>query len=184
MMPAFAADPVLGHAAAAALAIVLLAGAWHKLADLDAFTLAVERYRLLGPAGARATALLLPPLEALAGLALLHPASRAAGAALAAAILLLVTTAVAINLLRGRRDIDCGCGAPGSGRRLSWILVARNAALVALCALAAAPESPRELVWLDGFTTAFAALALWAVYGAVNELFSDTQRFSASRTEP
>ena len=62
--------------------------------------------------------------------------------------------------------------------------MARNAALVALCALAAAPESPRELVWLDGFTTAFAALALWAVYGAVNELFSDTQRFSASRTEP
>ena len=52
-----------------------------------------------------------------------------------------------------------------------------------MCALAVAPMSPRELVWLDGFTTAFSALALWAVYGAVNELFSDPQRFNASRTE-
>jgi hypothetical protein len=182
-MPALATDPVLGHAAAAALAIVLLAGAWHKLVDLDSFGLAVERYRLLAPAAARATALSLPPLEAFAGLLLLHPASRGAGAALAAAVLLLVTGAVVINLMRGRRDIDCGCGAPGSAQRLSWILVARNAALLGMCALAVAPKSPRELVWLDGFTTAFAALALWAVYGAINELFSDPQRFNASRTE-
>ena len=184
MTPDLAADPVLGHAAAAALAIVLLAGAWHKFADLDSFGVAVERYRLLNPIAARATALCLPPLEALAGLSLLHPATRAAGAALAAAIVLVVTAAIVANLLRGRRDIDCGCAAPGSAQRLSWILVARNAALLGLCALAAAPMSPRELVWLDGFTTAFAALALWAVYGAINELFSDPQRFNASRTEP
>ncbi len=183
-MPSFAADPVLGHAGAAALAIVLLAGAWHKLADLDSFGMAVERYRLLAPAAARAVALSLPPLEALAGLLLLHPDSRVAGAATGAAILLLVTGAVAINLLRGRRDIDCGCGAPGSAQRLSWVLVARNTGLLALCALAAAPAAPRELVWLDGLTTVFAALALWAVYGAVNELFSDPHRFTASRTEP
>jgi hypothetical protein len=181
-MPVFAIDPVAGHASAAALAIVFLVGAWHKLADLDAFGYAVERYRLLAAPLARLVALALPPVEALAGLLLLVPATRGVGAALAALLLAVVSGAVVANLLRGRRDIDCGCGAPGTGRRLSWALVARNAALLAVCAVAAAPEQARELVWLDAFTAVFAALALWAVYGAADELLADVRRFSSSRT--
>lgn len=181
-MPGFAADPVLGHACAAALAIVLLVGAWHKLADLDAFRFAVERYRLLPGPAARVAALALPLAEALAGAMLLLPATRGTGAALGAALLVLVSAAVAANLLRGRSDIECGCGAPGSGQRLSWALVARNATLLVALGVAAAPERSRELVWLDAFTTAFSALALWALYGAANELLSDAKRFSSSRT--
>ncbi|HLS55076.1 MAG TPA: MauE/DoxX family redox-associated membrane protein [Zeimonas sp.] len=183
-MPVFAVDPVLGHASAAALALVFIVGAWHKLADLDTFRLAVERYRLLAPSAARGAALALPMAEALAGLMLLLPASRTAGAALAAVVLGLVSTAVAVNLLRGHRDIDCGCGTPGTGQRLSWALVARNAALLAACVVAAAPEQARELVWLDAFTAVFAALALWTLYAAANELLADSQRLSSSRTQP
>lgn len=183
-MQAIAVDPVLGHASAAALALVFIVGAWHKLADLDAFRLAVERYRLLAPSATRAAALALPIVEAFAGVLLVHPASRTAGSALAACVLALVSAAVAINLLRGHRDIDCGCGTPGTRQRLSWGLVARNAALLAACAIAAAPEQARDLVWLDGFTAVFAALALWAVYGAANELLADAQRLSSPRTKP
>lgn len=174
-MPA-ALDPVLGHALAGAMALVLAAGAWPKLADLGAFASAVERYRLLPPALARVVGFVLPFAEALAAALLVVPSTRAGGAALAAALVALVTGAVAFNLLRGRTDIDCGCGGPGQRQRLSWRIVVRNAALLAACALAAAPVSARPVVWLDAFTATFAAAALWFVYAAANELLSDAQR--------
>ena len=183
-MQLFAVDPVLGHASAAALALVFIVGAWHKLADLDAFRIAVERYRLLPPSAASVAALALPAAEAIAGLMLLLPAARTAGAARAAVVLVMASAAVAVNLLRGRRDIDCGCGTPGTGQRLSWALVGRNAALLAACVVAAAPEQARELVWLDAFTAVFAALALWTLYAAANQLLADSQRLSSSRMQP
>src|SRR5690606_32380362 len=107
-MTAFALDPVLGHAVAGALALVLAVGAWPKLADLDGFAFSVERYRLLPPAAARALAFALPFAEALAAGLLIVPATRLPGALLAAAIVALATGAVVVNLLRGRTDIDCG----------------------------------------------------------------------------
>ncbi|MCO5102167.1 MAG: methylamine utilization protein MauE [Burkholderiaceae bacterium] len=173
-MTAFALDPVLGHALAGALALVLAIGAWSKLADLDAFAAALERYRLLPLALARVVAFALPFVEALAAALLVVPSMRNPGAALAGALLTLVTSAVAINLLRGRVDIDCGCGGPG--QRLSWRLVARNAVLLGACALAAAPVSVRLVVWLDAFTATFAAAALWLVYAAVDQLLSGVGR--------
>lgn len=184
-MPWLALDPVLGHAAAAAVSIVLIVGAWHKFADLDAFGFSVERYGLLPASGARAVSLVLPPLEALAGALLLAPPTRGAGALLAAALVAFVTAAVVVNLLRGRTDIDCGCGAAGHRQRLSWALVVRNAVLLLACFAAAAPEAPRTLVWLDAFTAVFAALAFWAVHAGSTELFSDMKRFaSGTRSAP
>lgn len=177
MTPAL--DPVVGHAVAGAIALVLAAGAWPKLADLDGFAFSVERYRLLPPAGARAVGYVLPFVEAIAAALLIVPASRGAGAWLAAALLALVTGAVLVNLLRGRIDIDCGCGGAGHRQQLSWWLVVRNTALLAGCALAAAPVGARPTVWLDAFTATFAAAALWFVYAAVDELLSDPQRWSA-----
>ncbi len=179
-MSPIAVDPVIGHAAAAAAAIVFLVGAWHKFADLHAFRFAVERYALLPESASRAVALALPPIEALAGALLLVPATRGSGAAVAAALVCFVTGAVVVNLVRGHVDIDCGCGAAGDRRRLSWALVVRNAALTGVCALAGAPEAPRALVWLDAFTAIFATLALWAAWAAAGELSSDARRFSSA----
>lgn len=176
MLPAL--DPVLGHAVAGAIALVLAVGAWPKLADLDNFAFAVERYRLLPPSAARTVGFVLPLAEALAATLLVVPATRLAGAWLAAALVALVTGAVVVNLLRGRTDIDCGCGGPGHRQTLSWRLVARNAALLAACAIAVAPVAARPLVWLDAFTATFGAAALWFVYAAADELLSDPQRFS------
>ena len=174
-----ALDPVLGHAVAGAIALVLAVGAWSKLADLDAFAFAVERYRLLPPAAARVVGFVLPFAEIAAAALLVVPALRPTGALLAATLIALVSGAVAVNLLRGRIDIDCGCGGPGHRQLLSWRLPARNALLVAACALAAAPAAARPLVWLDAFTATFAAAALWFVYAAADELLSDPQRLSA-----
>ncbi len=171
-----ALDPTLPHIAAALLAMVFLGGAGQKLRDADGFVMAVEQYRLLPEAWSPAAARGLVAAEIAAGLLLLPLATRAAGAALALAVLAMVTAAVAANLLRGRREIDCGCGGPEGGQHLSWGLVLRNGFLAAAALLAAAAEAPRELVWVDGLTVVAGALALYGLYAAANQLLANRPR--------
>jgi hypothetical protein len=58
--------------------------------------------------------------------ALLHPAVLVATVYLTASLLLLFALAMAINLLRGRREISCGCDPRGRPQPIRWALVARN----------------------------------------------------------
>jgi uncharacterized membrane protein YphA (DoxX/SURF4 family) len=171
-----ALDPTLPHIFAALLAIVFLGGAWQKLRDKDGFVLAVEQYRLLPASWAPPAAWALLLAEACAGLLLLPLATRALGAVLALAVLAAVTLAVAVNLLRGRRAIDCGCGGPEGGQHLSWGLVLRNLLLGLASALSLAAEAPRELVWLDGLTVVAGTLALYGLYAAANQLMANRPR--------
>ena len=64
-------DPVVTHMVAAALAMLLLVGAWQKLRDQVAFRTALEAYDIV-PATSLAGvfAWLLPCAEAIAGVAL------------------------------------------------------------------------------------------------------------------
>jgi len=176
-----ALDPTLPHMFAALLAIVFLGGAWQKLRDMDGFAMAVEQYRLLPLSWAMPTAWALLAAEAVAGLLLLPLATRTAGAALALAVLAAVTLAVAINLLRGRHAIDCGCGGPEGGQHLSWGLVLRNGLLGLAAGLSLAAEAPRDLVWLDGLTLVAGTLALYGLYAAANQLMANRPRLMKLR---
>ncbi len=169
-------DPTLPHMFAALLAIVFLGGAWQKLRDMDGFVMAVEQYRLLPAPWAPPVAWALLLAEACAGLLLLPLATRATGAVLALAVLAAVTLSVAVNLLRGRQDIDCGCGGPEGGQHLSWGLVLRNGMLSLAAALSRLAEAPRDLVWLDGLTVVAGTLALYGLYAAANQLMANRPR--------
>lgn len=82
-------------------------------------------------------------------------------AALAAAVLFLIfTLAVGINLLRGRRDIDCGCSVGPVGERLSWRVAARAFGLCLLAFLLWAIAAPSGGEWL---VSRAAGLLLWLV---------------------
>jgi len=172
-------DPTLPHIFAALLAIIFLGGAGQKLRDVDGFVMAVEQYRLLPERWAAVAAKSLLAAEIAAGLLLLPLATRAAGAGLALALLIAFTVAITINLLRGRRAIDCGCGGPEGGQHLSWGLVLRNVTLGAMAALSSATlatEIPRTLVWLDGLTLVAGTLALYGLYAAANQLMTNRPR--------
>jgi hypothetical protein len=174
-------DPVVGHALAGAAALVFLVGAAQKLRDARSFRAALAAYRLLPDVLVAPAALALPALEIVAGLALLAPAWRGAGAVLAAALLALVTGAVAINVARGRTDIDCGCGGAEGRQRLSWGLVARNAML--LGAIAASGQVPvtRALGALDHATVAFASLALYGLFACASQLLANRPGLADAR---
>jgi len=186
-------DPVVDLALRASLALLFATSALAKLRDLDGFAAAVAGYELLPrwlarPASrafvalelALAAALSLPSLRVLASLGfaslrgtrpLAHPEPEALAAALGGASLLaLYAFAIAVNLARGRRHIDCGCGGPAGRQAISGPLVLRNA-LLALAALALClPVAARPFRALD-FLTLLAAVAASAfLYAAANAL--------------
>jgi hypothetical protein len=176
-----ALDPILPDMAAAAVAIVLLTGAWHKLRDPAAFRAAVDDYALLPAALAAPFARLLPVLELGAGLGLVIAPARASGAALALVVLGLATLGVAINLLRGRTGLGCGCGGIEDEQPLSWALVARNGALAALISVALADAAARPLAWLDYLTVGAGAVCLYCVYIVFNQLVANAPRLARLR---
>ena len=81
------------------------------------------------------TSFAIPVIELATAILLIMPAGRPIGAALAATLLAGYGVAMAISMLRGHYLMDCGCG--GAPEPISWMLVARNAGLVALITPAA-----------------------------------------------
>ncbi len=172
-------DPVVACTLRGALAALLVVVAGHKLRDLEGFRATLTDYRLL-PAGVTfVAARIVVAAEFAAALELLLPGRS--GPLLAAGLLVLYSGAIAINLARGRRDIDCGCAGPALHQPLSGWLLARNAALVGAALACLAPPRVRSLVWLDALTVAGAVAALAAFYGSLERLLANAPRLARLR---
>jgi hypothetical protein len=50
-------------------------------------------------------------------------------------LLLIFAAAMAVNIRRGRRHIDCGCGHAGLRQQLGWSMVVRNLLMAAALGL-------------------------------------------------
>jgi hypothetical protein len=166
-------DPAPAAILRAGLALLFFSAAAHKLRDRASFGAALAAYELLPAALVDGATVAIIGLElALAAGILLE---RVTGVA-AALVLAGYTTAIAINLWRGRRDIACGCAGPAAATRLSPGLVARNLALIGLALLAALPVSARPLLWLDAVTIAAGIAVLCLLYVAVETIASLPRR--------
>ena len=119
------------------VALIFLTAALGKSRHRLAFQGVVTNYRLLPEIAVPGFALLLPLVEATVAAALLI-APAAAPEVSAATLLILFAAAMAINIFRGRRHIDCGCFQSALKQTLSWTLVARNVALALLLVIPAA----------------------------------------------
>lgn len=171
-MSALAIDPAFSWVLRAALSLLFVSAAAHKLRDVDGFRRAVEGYELVAPLWAVPIGGGLIALEI--GIAAGFWFGRVAPiAALAAAALLIgYGGAITLNLLRGRRDIDCGCGGPAGRQTISAALVVRNAVLAAAALIAVLPVTARILTWIDAMTIAAALSALVLLYVAADGLLS------------
>lgn len=112
--------------------LVFVLAAVQKSRHWRIFSGVVANYRLLPNVLVNPVAMLLPPVEMAVGLVLLSAQFRPFGALAALALLGLFAAAMAINLTRGRSQIDCGCGHSILKQDLRWVLVVRNAGLAAL----------------------------------------------------
>lgn len=158
-------DPVIAGTLRSLLALLFVAAACHKLTDWTAFRIVVHDYEVLPSAIASPVAAAIVGVEL--AVAVTFPWQATVPYAAAAAVLLLsiYSGAIAVNLLRGRRILDCGC-APSTYRQpLGAMLLVRNAVLVLAAAAAMLPVADRGLGWLDGLTGVAAATAtvlLWS----------------------
>ncbi|MGB3051488.1 MAG: MauE/DoxX family redox-associated membrane protein [Polyangiales bacterium] len=163
-------DPVIELTLLAALALLFAAAAWHKVSDQARFAASLQAYALLPTRLIAPSALLLPVLECACAVGLLYAPSREPAAIASMALLTIYTGAIATNLARGQREIDCGCFASSARVPLSPWLVARNLILIGAAALLVAPVRTRALVWVDQFTVVTAVLVLWLLSAAARRL--------------
>lgn len=161
-------DPALSLIVYWSLALLLGAAAAHKLSNWHDFRAVLASYRLLGAPLVTTASVTLIVVEAgiAAGLVLRVPGAAAA----AAGLLALYAAAMAVNLLRDRRLMDCGCG--GRRQPLSWALVARNILLTGMVLVPLAPEGERVLGWLDYVTAVGGVMVLSLLYLAADTLLA------------
>lgn len=166
-------DPAIALALRASLVLLFGAAALHKLRDLRRFRAIVAEYRIVPAALAPVAGVAIVAGEVAVAGTLALPSTRA-GWAGAAALAGIYAVALAVNLRRGRRRLDCGCLGAGGRGTISWWLVGRNLVLVAIALAGVVPPGERALGWVDAITATglagVAALAWIAVDGLVANL--------------
>jgi uncharacterized membrane protein len=175
-------DPTIVAIACAATATIFLGSAALKFAQPREFRAVVESYRLVPEAMALVLGWLLPALELAGAIGLVVAATRLSAALLLLSLLAVFTGAIALNLARGRRDLDCGCFGPLLRQQLSGWLVVRNGLLGLLVLAALARGDARPLASLDYLTIGAAAPALVILYGAANHLLATAPKVAALGT--
>lgn len=151
--------PLIGLAASVAVALLLGIAGLDKLRHRALLPGVIANYRLLPPALVAPAAALLPLAELLVAAGLLAGVAPLAPLA-AIALLLVFAAAMAINIGRGRRHIDCGCGHAGLRQSLGWGQVGRNLALAAAL-LPALAGGRADLGTADAAVAMAAGLALY-----------------------
>lgn len=114
------------------LVVLFARAAWHKWCHAAQFRAELHAYQLLPDTLVPLAAMLLALIETLCVVLLLWLSSNS-GIMLALVLLTLYTLAMAINLARGRHDIDCGCSTGLSApKKLRYWLLVRNLFLMLL----------------------------------------------------
>lgn len=167
-------------AAAVFTALIFVRAAWHKLRDLESFADLLADYRVVPERATGAVSRGVAAAEVAVIAALLVPGLQRIGAALATAMLLLYAAAMTVNIVRGRRQLDCGCGGPP--QRLGWSLVVRNLVLTAVAALAL-HRSPTGLSTGEAAIAVASALPLWIGFLLVEQLLANASRMRGAALE-
>ncbi len=165
-------DPVIATILRFALGWLFLAAAAHKLADMAEFRTVLTTYRVLPNGLVGVATWCVVAVEFAIGIGMLWQYSVAYAAA--AAVLFGYACVMAINLARGRRFIDCGCG--GVAQPLSVGLVARNGVLSVAALVALMPVTSRPLGTLDVASMICGVLVVALLYAAINQLLAARAR--------
>lgn len=170
-------DPTVVIFCQVSLALVFGLAAWGKLRNLEEFVGVVRNYRLLPEFAVRPVAYATPVLEATIAAAVLVGPTRSPAALVAFALLAIFAVAMGVNILRGRRYIDCGCFRTALKQRLSWWLVARNGVLMTMAALVTAvPAMTRPIGVLDAYAGVMGGIVVVLFYVASGHVLSEAPK--------
>lgn len=176
-------DPAIPSMLRLGLAGILLASGWSKLRHPQAFSEAIEGYRLALPGLAAA------PPRAVAGVVLLSEGAAAAGllawpsaVAVLPAAMLFAAYGLAIGFAVQRGQIvDCGCSLGVAAQPVSTALVYRNLVLAACALVSGAAASPPTLEPLTVISTLFGAGLVIVLYAAFTTLVANAHHLKEHR---
>lgn len=159
-------DPAISWAIALSVALLFGTAAVHKLWDWTRFREVVRNYQLVPASLVPMAAGVVIVLEVAAAFLIVGANTRSTGAAMAAGLLVPYAMAMAINLSRGRVNLDCGCLGFGRRQAIRWWMVGRNLTIAALALLAGESMSARSLTALDALTIVCATVTFTLLYTA------------------
>jgi hypothetical protein len=164
-------DPAVVLLLSTCSAALFGSAALHKLAALQEFKTALRGYEILPGHIVGAVSYVLPLCESLIAISLCLEALRARAIVAAAFMLLTYALAIAVNLKRKRRYIDCGCAGFGERRPIApWMVVRNLACALLLIAFDVLPWSARALRWTDVVTVGGGTLIIAFLYLTAQEL--------------
>ena len=157
-------------------ALIFAAAVRHKILARERFKASFLAYDLVpaGLVGPAVTLLIVAEVGVVLGCLAMLPAALYA----AAALLLLYAAAIGINLLRGRRSIDCGCG--DEPTPLGPGLLVRNGVVCVLSVAAATGLSGTDSI-VQGtagsmLVAALGAAIAYGIYASVEQLLANRGR--------
>jgi hypothetical protein len=158
------------------IAMIFALSAIHSMRDWAVYTAQVTQYKILPVRLARIASWILPPVQLAIGIMLVITNTACMPGL---ALMALFTAAIAINVARGRTDIECGCGG-ATGQKLSWALVTRNIILCGLLAVGlTAPNTSWDAATLVTIIGATAFLV--TLYFAAGQLLANAQALTPRR---
>jgi len=168
-------DPAVADVIAVALALLFAKAAFDKFADLARFRGILDAYELLPSALVSFATPVVPVIETLVAAALLlgclDETAKPVAGLIAAGLLGTYGTAIGINILRGRKSLDCGCTPAGEQRTIGAWMVARNGLLAMLALASTLPGNPRELGLIDAPLLVGGIIACVALYSTLDHLW-------------
>jgi hypothetical protein len=177
-------DPLIVTIISISFGLMFLLASVHKLTGFSRFRAVLADYRVMPGMLVPVAAAVLPVLEIVLGLGWLFLADVRIVASATAGLLVLYTSAIAFNLLRGRVHISCGCGFGKATRGddvLSRGLVLRNAGLLIAAVTATLPQTSRSVGALDYLTMVAALLSIVLLFTAGNQLIRNSAAIKAWR---
>ena len=122
----FLRNPWVHRLLGLALGAVFLYAAHDKILDPRPLMTIIWNYRILPPGPVNLMAIYMPWMELVIGLGLVVGFKRRAAACWAVALLLVFTTALLVNAVRGL-DVACGCfSTSATDTNNAWLLVLRD----------------------------------------------------------
>ena len=150
-----------------ALGLIFMVAAVTKILSPREFAKTVVDFRIVSARLSPAIGRTIAVLELAAGIALLLGVLEWLGGIVVAGLLLAFNVALAANLIRGRRDLDCRC----FGRRtlrIGWRHVAQNTLLFVACLLIVARGLQNPVVSAEsGPTPTIVVTVLAALYTGI-----------------
>jgi hypothetical protein len=165
-------DPVLQWLVALAFAALFGSAAFSKLRESAVFIATLEDYRLVPRKMSGLVGVLIISLECAVAAGLLWPATRATSGLIGAGLMLIYGSAIAVHLIRGRREIDCGCSL--QRRPIARWMVVRNLIFAAMLSALTLGIAERPLGIGDAATITAGVFVLALLYVSFDLLLGRT----------